>query len=556
MGKYLKDDFKLLDDQLPFVKGLVSRRRALLVSSTGSGKTPACLYGFAYLLSKSCVDKMVVLTPVNAFAKKIWEVDALRLTHLRVVSLESIISDLAHGGDLEVLLSRCDVIYGKHTHVKTDFEVLRSIYTSGARILTVLDEVHVFRTPKTQLSQAMSLLLRGTYALWGITATVLSKNCMDTYNLVNFIYPKFFKSARWFQNTFCVTSNKIIGRNPDGSFRKVFMVTDYKDVAALQKYCEPILVVGVPPLDINIHSVQYRLNDADEALYSKVAAGIMLSGEEDDASWISRILSREDIKQSSVRSVKDLERHSSRFVYLQAVTDGALNLDGTFGVRGSGKVDALVGLCRELAAKGQSALIYCDYYSSVDVVVHRLQRAGILGQNGQSAAVVEQSPRTISKKSSQVTEGAVLGRPHFIVFTRGTSESGNFPFINNVIFFSVPMTPLTFLQAAGRILRRNTKYPGDLHEWILHSEDISEYLLIRCGVKLYFQTELTFSVSSFPEAYIKPLSDAKQLEMAKRYLLWRKGGVQSAKAVSENLKKAPASRSLVSMSELFSGEGV
>lgn len=381
---------------------------------------------------------------------------------------------------------------------------------------------HAFKNPKSELTTTMSLLLRNTYALWGITATILSKNCIDTYHIINFVYPRFFRSIRGFQNQFCRMESKIIGRNPDGSFKKVYTIVDYKDPKALMDYCSSVLVVGSPPVEAHVHMVPYTMSDEESDLYARVANGIMLSGadDEDDTSWLKRALSRDDILSRDVKSVKDLERHSSRFIYLQAVTDGCLNDDGTFGVKGGNKVKALIDLCRDIASRNESALIYADYYTTVDVLLHHLRRSGIKDSNGKDIVVVEQSSR-VGLKKNQVTESMCSLRSYFIIMTRSATESANFTFLNNAILFDIPVVPISVIQFVGRITRRSSKFLGNLHAWYFRNgRDISEYKLRLVGFKTYMQERISFEVPNFPREYVKAMTDGEHLKMAKRVLLW------------------------------------
>lgn len=486
--------------------------------------TVCCLYSYSYLRSRNSVDLMVVFTPLNAYTKEIWLKDAQKFTNLRCLSIDELKKRVSSGQSVEEAISDVDVLYGKHTHCKTDYALLRDLYLLGSkkRILTTLDECHAFRHPKTDLATTMGLLLRNTYALWGITATILSKNCIDTYHIINFVYPRFFRSIRGFQNQFCRMESKIIGRNPDGSFKKVYTIVDYKDPKALMDYCSSVLVVGSPPVEAHVHMVPYTMSEEESDLYVRVANGIMLSGvdDEDDTSWLKRALSRDDILSRDVKSVKDLERHSSRFIYLQAVTDGCLNDDGTFGTKGGNKVKALIDLCRDIASRNESALIYADYYTTVDVLLHHLRRSGIKDSNGKDIVVVEQSSR-VGLKKNQVTESMCSLRSYFIIMTRSATESANFTFLNNAILFDIPVVPISVIQFVGRITRRSSKFLGNLHAWYFRNGcDISEYKLRLVGFKTYMQERISFEVPNFPREYVKAMTDGEHLKMAKRVLLW------------------------------------
>ena len=538
MGRFIRDHFSLLEHQQEMARGLVRRRRAILIDSVGNGKTMECLYSYAFLRSREAVDVALVLTPKNAYDKKVWEADAQKHTHLKCISFDEVVKKMDMGYSVQDIASRYDVVYAKHTHCKTAYDHLRRWYTcKELRILTILDEVHGFRNPKAALTQAAKLLMAGSYALWGITATILSKSCMDTYNIVNFVYPKYFPSYRSFQQEFCKVEEKVIGRKPDGSLRRATVVTDYKDVNALQKYCESLLVTGVSSVDIEYHLWEYEMSDQEAQLYSKIAQGLCGGDDLEDEDWLRRVLSGE-IEDGGIKAVKDLQRHSSRFIYLQSVVNGALNSDGTFGLRGSAKVDRLIELCRDIASRGESALIYCETYTTIDVVIHHLRNAGIVDHRGRAISVAEQSAR----KVQQVTKAMCEARSTFVVLSKAKTESANWTFINNAIVFDVPTVPSTIIQFVGRIQRRSSEYLGNLHAWYFRSDDISEYKLRLSGSKIHFQEGIAFEVNSFPREYIKAMESAANLRAAKQYLLWADRSVA---------RKPKPARRVVSQSSLF-----
>lgn len=516
--RYFRDGFHLFDHQVPSARALCQRRRALLVDGTGSGKTLTCLYSFAYLHSRGIVTHMLVWTPLNAYTKRIWEKDAEKYSYLKCLSFDDYVAQRSRGVSVESLLSRYDVIYGKHGHCKTSFQWLQELYKAAPRSVTCIDEVHKMSNPKTELVSTFKPLLARAYALWGITATLLSKNVINVYNLVNLIYPKYFRSYKFFLEEFCKVEERVIGKNIDGTLKKARLVTDYKDPEKLKAYLSSVMITGVPPVDAHIHMVDYVMGDRERALYEKISKGL-LAESQDDESWLDAVLSGTLTGGSIVPSVKSLDRHSSRFIYLQSVVDGSLDESGQFGTYGSAKCDALVALCRDIAAKGQSALIYCDYYTSVDMVLHALRQSGIKDNRGHSIMVMESSSRKQLSESA-LSESVCAYHSCFCVITRATSESANYPFISNVIFYSVPVVPVAYAQAAGRICRRNSKFLGDLHVWILRSDNIDTYKLVLVGFKIYMMKEATVDFQNFPQEYVKSLTGAAQLTAAKRHLLW------------------------------------
>lgn len=517
--RLLKDDFHLMDDQVPSAKGLIQRRRALYVDSTGSGKTAVVLYAFGYLLSKGCVDALIVVTPPNAHEKEVWKPQIKALTNMPCISFDQIKKSVAAGKSVEGTLRGYKIVYFKNTQFKNDYELASQVVKAFKNPLAVVDEVHFVRTGNNTAAACLEMAIRNI-PHWGITATDLSRNCTDIYHIIDFLWPKKLGSEWKFKNEFCNLKEKVIGRKPDGSLLKVKEVIGFKNPEHLRDALRDMLVVGTRPVNIEIHEVPYKLSQGASELYYKVSRGLTADVGATDEDWLQHVLQGNGIKKS-VRSIKELEKHSARYIYLQSVVDGSLNADGTFGCEPSNKSEALIALCRELAGKGLSAIVYFDYYTSMDCIKAQLESAQIRGKNGQTARIIETSARK-RQKAGFVTREKVAAAPHFILASRATSESENYPFINNVILYNIPTTPVVYLQIIGRITRRNTLFPNDLHAWLLLSDNIDLYKLKIIGMKLYMMQATTYDLSgSFLKKYMVPEGDsAEALALAKKYLLW------------------------------------
>lgn len=519
--KLLKDGYNLLPDQVENAKGLCTKRRALLIDSTGSGKTYTVLYSFAYLFSKGLVDGMVVATPCNAYDKLVWRPEITKFTNFRSMDFADVAKRLGQGALIENVLRGVQIVYMKHTQFKTDYPTATAIFQYFKRPLALIDEAHYVRTGKSQSAAVASLCLAKAYAVWGITATDLSRDTMDLYNIVSHIYPGRLGSKWDYVNRFCVVREKVIGRNPNGTLRKAKQVTGFKDVKTLREALSDFLVIGTRTVEVNLHEVPYSLSASEREVYSKISNGFLLNADMDDLDWIKALLSRDEVQESSVRSIKSVERHSSRYIYLQGVVDGSLNKDGSFGLNPSSKSQALLDLCNSIASKGQSALIYFDYYTSLDNVMYQLKTSGIKNPQGRPIKLLETSARKV-QKPGYITKGMCDLDSYFVLVSRAASESDNYPFINHVIFYNIPTTPITYLQFLGRITRRNTLYSGDLHVHYLCSDNIDLYKLQVIGNKMSLMQATTYDLSSsFPQEHLKSFDDAQHLDYIKRHLLWK-----------------------------------
>ena len=483
--------------------------------------TPTILYSFAYLYAKRVVDGLVVFTPRNAHEKEVWKPQIQQFTNFKCINFEDVEKQYEQGRQVSNILKGYQIVYCKHTNFKGNYPLCVEILEYFQRALTVVDEVHYFRNPTSELSVKASMGLTHTYALWGITATDLSRNSMDTYNIINFVRPGKLGTKWDFMNRFCITKEKVIGRLPGGKLKKAKEVVGFRSISEFREYLSDTLVIGTRTVDVHIHEVPYKLNERERNLYSKIAGGFCMDMELDDENWLQSILKRDEIIESSVRSIKDVERHSSRYIYLQSVVDGAMNSDGTFGLNPGSKSEAFLNLVQQIALRGESALVFFDYYVSLDNIEYQLKLSGIKDAKGRPIKLIETSGRK-AQKPNFITKSMCDLNSYIVLCSRASSESENFPFINNVILYNIPTTPITYLQFIGRITRRNTLYPGNLHVWMLLSESIDLYKLTVIGHKMHQMQATTYSLEgTFPQKYMQPVDNAKQLENAKKHLLWK-----------------------------------
>lgn len=483
--------------------------------------TPTILYSFAYLYAKRVVDGLVVFTPRNAHDKEVWKPQIQQFTNFKCINFEDVEKQYEQGRQVSNILKGYQIVYCKHTNFKGNYALCVEILDYFKRALTVVDEVHYFRNPTSELSVKASMGLTHTYALWGITATDLSRNSMDTYNIINFVRPGKLGTKWDFMNRFCITKEKVIGRLPGGKLKKAKEVVGFRSISEFREYLSDTLVIGTRTVDVHIHEVPYKLNERERNLYSKIAGGFCMDMELDDENWLQSILKRDEIIESSVRSIKDVERHSSRYIYLQSVVDGAMNSDGTFGLNPGSKSEAFLNLVQQIALRGESALVFFDYYVSLDNIEYQLKLSGIKDAKGRPIKLIETSGRK-AQKANFITKSMCDLNSYFVLCSRASSESENFPFINNVILYNIPTTPITYLQFIGRITRRNTLYPGNLHVWMLLSDNIDMYKLTVIGHKMHQMKATTYNLDgTFPQKYMQPVDNVKQLDNAKKHLLWK-----------------------------------
>lgn len=508
---YIKETTKLRDHQKEQVKQLIGRRRALLDEKCGAGKTLTCLYAFAFLKYKQKIDTMIVFTPLSAYSKLVWKRDADKFTGLRCIDLDTLYEKTKSSDErLDKYLKAYDIIYAKHSHVKTVATFIAKV-VAHQKTLVVLDEVHAFKNPKAKQTILMKMAIVKAYGLWGLTATPLSRNLEDTYNIINFIRPWFLGGFISFRTTYCKTENKVIGYDRVlGRAKTVEVITGVKNEEAFQEKISHVVIKGNAFLTPKFHYVDYKLSDYEKNIYMQIARGIDMDSEMDGDAWLQSILSQQ---QKTEHNIKNVDKYSTRFIYLQTAADGVINTDGTQNRVGGTKTSMTVDLIQKIVAKKESVLVYFDYYATLEVVEKMLKESKI-------QAIILKSTGEHVLDAQAVTEAKVKQRSYIILCTKAASESVSYYFINNVVFVHVPTVPSTMVQMVGRIVRMNTLYPDDLNIYIFRSENIDLYKLYMVSIKSYQMELVAGEEKNIPPTYKGLATEHGVMEKCKKLLLW------------------------------------
>lgn len=519
--KYIKPGFKLFDNQVYNVKKLIHRRRTILSDKCGGGKTASVLFAFSYLKEKGHMQSLLVLTPLSAFEKEVWKKDIQKFTNFSCITIENLYKMV---GESESKLTRAlesyDIVYGKHTHIKStskEGEKIRNLIWRIAIRQTTLfcvDEVHAFRNPKSTLTLSLREITRDSRSFWGITATTISRNIENLYNIVNLVYPWYLGPWTMFRDTYCNTMQRSVGYDRVSKKKKqVIEATTIKDPVGLRNKLEPILINGESFFDVHYHYVDYELSDYEQDVYTKITQGIAVDVDKDPDEWFKWLIKEGNNK--SPRSIGDVDKYSSRFIYLQHAADGIIATDGTYTRKDSVKMAELVKVLQSIVDKKQSALVYFDYLASVDIAKIMIEQY-VKGVN------ILLSTGDDKLKEGTLTEARCKFKPHIVLCTRAASESASYYFMNNVIFFHNPTVPSTFIQMLGRITRKNSLYPDDLNCFIFRSNNVDLYkLMIVSGKTRLMEIASGNKEANVPEDYKEVMEKSEAQAKYRRILLWQ-----------------------------------
>lgn len=507
---------KLKDYQTPHLEIMRRKRRVVLAEKPGRGKTLTTLAAFADICNRkdsegrSVVDIAFVMAPRSAYEKKVWEKECKAHTDIQSIDLERVSALIKNNQSLDRLLRKKGLlIYAKHSHLKSEFELIKRIFQSGLKIYFVLDEVHAFRNPESELTMRLrAILATNPMAVVGLSATLLSKGLEDSYHLLSLIKPGCLGDLAFFTDTFCRVEEQVIGRSQFG-LRKIKKIVGFKNAELFNQYVKDYLLTGESTHTPKYQFHRYDLTKPELEIYRKIADGLahrQIEGEP-DSEWLKNTL------KTSVTTDKylaPLDEYSSRFIYMQYAADGIISPLGEFSDDISSKIASLITVTDSIVKKGQSMLIYINYYESLKIVT------SVLGKRYRDkVTIVESSGRNVLKEGI-VTQHTVKLKPTIILATKAGSESESYFFMNNVVFFHTPTVPDTVSQFVGRITRLNTLFPNDLNVHFVTSANIDMYKLVLISSKSR-QIEL---LSGLDENLPKGFRSRYSIKELKKRLLW------------------------------------
>lgn len=503
------------ENQKKYINKLCRLNYAILCAKTGEGKTVSALYAFSWLQYQGAVDNLIVLMPLSAYTKEVWQKDLLKFFNLTYITLDELIAKYRITREV---LQKYDVIICKHTHVKLHQTQLKML-TSLTRTITCIDEATAFKNPKAQIHKMCIPAIKASVRRWFLTATPLTKNLEDTYYITRLLHPNIFGTKEMFINLYCTTYVQKVNHVIQGQklSRNITLIDGVKDKAVFDAKLDTFIIKGENVVTVDFHYIEYENNAQEKQIYTLVANGIAMGDEapEDEERFFEWImLNKPQVKEEvTLATMKSIDRHSSRFIYLQDAADGLISPDGLRGYHGviGPKLNALLQLCTLCVREGKSMLIYFDYYSALKAAQTIL--------SGLDCKILESSGTNVLD-SNDLTEEKCKKQPHIVLCTRAASEAVSYYWLNHVCFFHIPVAPNIFAQFVGRITRLNSKFKGDLHCWIFESNNIDRYKFMIMSHKAY-QLELVAGEElNIDSKYKASMSSRRKLDIMKHILLW------------------------------------
>lgn len=264
------------------------------------------------------------------------------------------------------------------------------------------------------------------------TATPLKNNIEGLYWLMYVLDPNILKDWYTFKNSFLVIERhpvtRYIGKGKKKYKKLVWEeeIVGYKNIDTLRSILDQYIIIKQKQYNLKFFYHKTNMLDTEVDPYLEAGQGLL----------------RDTAKDSFAVRMHDL----------QMVVD---NINEQYRVinKMSSKEMLFISLIREKMKGNHPTLIYCDYNEVVDRLEYLLKAT----QSKTGVKQILKVTGSISLKEREKVEELIdIGT--VVLITSAGTESINLQKADSLVFYDIPFSILTFMQAVGRVTRIDSKY--------------------------------------------------------------------------------------------------
>lgn len=422
MNNYtLRKSWPLTDEQNEIIDFMIKRPIAVCAAQTGFGKTYTMSTALCHILLKYPDTHAIILCPqkaVKAFKKELSE------------KLKVLYNTLTSGTPQFKEGARISII--THTSLKKYLNYLNQLKNKGHRLILLVDEAHVLETPNSKIYEMVANIRHYFNICWFATATPLKNNIEGLYWLLNMLNPNIFKSWDSFKTLFLIIEKypavRYFGKGKNKRRKIIYEdeIVGYKNLDALKQILNNYIIIKQKPYNLKFQYHQTEMLETEIKPYLEAGQGLL----------------RETAKDSFAVRMHDL----------QMVVD---NINEQYKVENkmSSKEQLFLKLIVTKMKDNHPTLVYCDYNEVVDRLEYLLK----VSKNITGVKQILKVTGSVSLKEREKVEDLIDEKTVVLITSAGT-ESINLQKADSLIFYDIPFSILTFMQAVGRVTRMDSKY--------------------------------------------------------------------------------------------------
>lgn len=519
----LNKKFPLSDMQNETIEFLLQRAQAVNAAQTGLGKTYMSLTAaILVMLQRNDMDT-VVLCPqcaIKAFRRELTEKLKIRFN-----TLTSGKPQIQAGARIHIIT---------HSSLKKRLEYLDKLHESGRKLLLIVDEAQILHDSGNQVYQMLAARRQYFNIVWALTATPLGNSLTGLYWLLYFLNPKIVGTLDSFkQKYYKLAYNKITrwcGKYPH-KYKKTFReeaILGYKNLDQLSEILKNYVILKQKPYNLVWHYHKFNINEKEQEQY--LIAGQGLKRETSEKNFAVRLhdlqmvidnlvipIDKISLQYKIEEKLKQENKYSEENVksILKNMLE-KLNQNRQTTIMNSSlssKEKEYLKVVTEEMKKGHPVLTYLDYSD----VVNRLEM--ILNKTKSITGVkqVLKVTGSVSLKEREYVEEAIREGTVVLITSAGT-ESINLQKSNSMIFYDVPFSVLTFIQAVGRITRMDSKFSEQHIHIIEATGTIDSYKRLLINMNSNLIETIFGGIETLP---VEMLNIDKGMQgLLKKQLLW------------------------------------
>jgi superfamily II DNA or RNA helicase len=400
---------------------MIQRNKCICAAQTGFGKTYLGCTAICNLLLKYKDTHAILLVPqkaVKAFKKE--------LTQKLRVSFNTLTSSKPEMNPN----SRITII--THTSLKKYLPYIEELKNKGYKLLLLVDEAHILSSKDSKIYQYVSNIRYYFSVCWFMTATPLKNNIEGLFWLINMLDPTLLKNWNYFKYRYLVIdrhpTTRVVGKGKNKHKMNIFEeeIVGYKNLDELKSILNQIIIIKQKKYNLKFIYHKTTLSDEEVKPYLEAGKGLL----------------RDSAKDSFAVRMHDL----------QMVVD---NINDEYKVinKMSSKEQLFIKLIITKMKDNHPTLVYCDYNELVD----RLDTLLKATKKYTGVKQILKITGDVSQKDREKVEDLIDPNTVVLLTSAGT-ESINLQKADSFIFYDIPFSILTFLQAVGRVTRMDSKF--------------------------------------------------------------------------------------------------
>lgn len=469
--------FPLTDGQNEIIEYMLSRHTAICGAQTGFGKTYCLSTALVWMLLKFPGTHAYILAPPKAVKGFKKELSTKLKIKFNLITSQEVLT--LPGARITVVSTTClakacpDIVKRK---------------TEGQKLMLLVDEYHCCQSPESQIYKRLKSIRSLFTIMWGATATPLKNDIEGLYWMLCLLNPKIVGSWPAFRNRYLITEKHSITQRLKGGrkiMRFVEEIIGFKDAKGLQDMLQNYIIIKQQPYNLNFVYNRVDLEPVEVDRYLTAGQGVLR--ESSEYNWAVRL---HDLQQV-VDNIQEQYRHDELTM----------------------KERLFLKVLRDRIQEGCPCLVYCDYNDVVD----RLEAIIKKFQSGLGIEQIFKVTGDIPLQQRERIEDKLRPRTVTLITSAGT-ESINLQKANTLIFYDVPFSILTFIQAVGRITRIDTKFKSQ------NIHIIESFGTIDTYKRLLIQINGNMIKSLFGDIATLPIdlcvTDKNMIYKLKHHLLW------------------------------------